>query len=318
MQTLIAPQTQEQAITQEAAPTTQRFIFWIALGLIAVAEFLTFLVQAQIGLGLHVLVLLGLLVYAGVGRRDDERKLAFALILAPLIRLLSLSLPLTQLPQMAWYPVVSIPLLIATWLIIRQTNTSAQAVHFRPGCIWLQCLLALGGFGLGALEYVILRPALPSLSWDNVTLLWTSISFIVFTGFTEEIIFRGLLQTRAMPVLGRFSIVYMSLLFAALHIGYLSIIDIVFVCSVGIIFGYIVQWGRSLLGVSLAHGLTNITLFIIMPSLMTQIPESLSFITTMSVIGGIAFLISIGGLLYQARQTAKNLSDTAPVSVPSK
>ena len=48
-----------------------------------------------------------------MGRAEGERKLALALTLAPLIRILSLALPLARFPQAAWYPLVALPLLLA-------------------------------------------------------------------------------------------------------------------------------------------------------------------------------------------------------------
>jgi hypothetical protein len=94
------------------------------------------------------------------------------------------------------------------------------------------------------------------------------LSFLIFTGFTEELVFRGLLQSLSLPIMGRFAFVYVSLLFAVMHIGYRSLADLVFVFTVGLYFAFVVQWSGSILGVSLAHGVTNTTLFVVMPDLM--------------------------------------------------
>ena len=52
---------------------------------------------------------------------------ALALTLAPLIRVLSLSLPLFRFPQAAWYPIVAIPLLLAAWVIILFSRRVGEA-----------------------------------------------------------------------------------------------------------------------------------------------------------------------------------------------
>jgi len=44
-----------------------------------------------------------------------------------------------------------------------------------------------------------------------------------------------------------------------------SLLDVLFVGVVGLFFGWVVHRTRSLLGVTLAHGLTNIILFLVMP-----------------------------------------------------
>ena len=77
----------------------------------------------------------------------------------------------------------------------------------------------------------------------------------------------------------RWGLGYVALLFGVLHIGYLSVLDVVFVMAVGLMFGYIVRWGGSILGVTLAHGLTNIMLFIVLPNLALQEPGLLTGVT---------------------------------------
>ncbi len=57
----------------------------------------------------------------------------------------------------------------------------------------------------------------------------------------------------------------MSLLFTVMHLGFLSLIDVVFVFLVALFFGRVVKKTGSLLGVTLAHGATNIILHLIAP-----------------------------------------------------
>jgi hypothetical protein len=87
----------------------------------------------------------GLLVHGGIGRTESERRLALSLSLAPMIRLLSLSLPLINFPQQAWFPLVSVPLLVATWTIVRQSGISRKALGLRVGNPLVQ--LSIAGWG---------------------------------------------------------------------------------------------------------------------------------------------------------------------------
>jgi hypothetical protein len=64
---------------------------------------------------------------------------------------------------------------------------------------------------------------------------------------------------------GWWGIVYVSVLFAILHMGFHSVLDVLFVFGVAMFFGWAVKKAGSLLGVTLAHGLTNIMLFLIFP-----------------------------------------------------
>lgn len=253
------------AATHHSIDNRPQWVLWGVLFGVMLAELLTSLVDPQVGLVAHAALLVGLTLYGALGRLDAARKLALALTLAPLIRLLSLALPLARFPQVAWYPMVAVPLFLAAGILIRLLGISRQMLGLRVGSLPIQLMLVGGGLGLGALEYMILKPA-PLLNSLAPDALWLpALSLIICTGLSEELIFRGLLQPVAMPALGRWAIAYVALLFAVLHIGYLSVLDVLFVFAVGLVFGYIVRLGGSILGVSLAHGLTNITLFLLLP-----------------------------------------------------
>jgi hypothetical protein len=53
-----------------------------------------------------------------------------------------------------------------------------------------------------------------------------------------------------------------------LHIGYESATDLAFVFAVGLIYGWIFERSRSIVGVSIGHGLANVVLFFIAPNLV--------------------------------------------------
>jgi hypothetical protein len=110
---------------------------------------------------------------------------------------------------------------------------------------------------------------------------------MIFTGFSEELIFRGLLQTVTMQVLGRRALLYGALLFAVMHVGYGSLADIVFVFAVGMLFGLLVHWGGSILGVSLAHGVTNVTLILVAPFVATHPKDTVAVNAPWLILGGL-------------------------------
>jgi membrane protease YdiL (CAAX protease family)/LysM repeat protein len=245
----------------------------IYLTLITLAELLTATIGAgadfvRVGLSLHSLILVVLILHGASTRRIQTRRLLLTLALAPLIRILSISLPLQKLPLIDWYLIIGALLYLAAFVTAHITGISTQ----RMGLTWrgwpIQIVIALIGFGLGLMEFTILgsRPLIESLSWG--TFLFPAFVLMIFTGFLEELIFRGLVQNVSTMMMGRFGIWYGALLFAVLHIGYLSIWDVVFVFGVGLLFGYLVQKTHSLLGVSLAHGFTNISMYLIYPFIM--------------------------------------------------
>jgi CAAX protease family protein len=234
---------------------------------IALAEMLVTYVEPRLGLLVHCLLLAALLFHSSRVESREERAFLVTLAFAPLIRILSLSMPLSLFPPIYWYLITSVPLFASALVAGRTLGYSWQelGLHLRG---WpLQVVIGLSSLAFGAVEYLILRPAplAPALEW---AFIWQpALILLVCTGLLEEVIFRGLQQRAAGDELGRWGIVYVALVFAALHIGYRSLVDVLFVLGVGLFFAWVVQRTRSLLGVMLAHGGTNIMLFLVMPFL---------------------------------------------------
>jgi len=235
------------------------------LTLIAVAELLTAVGQLRAGLVLHGGLLVMLLVHASLTAGDPSHRLLLGLALAPLIRMLSLSLPLVRFPQLYWYLIISIPLFVASALMVRVLGYSREQLGFTIRRLPLQLLVGLTGVTFGVVEYYILRPdtLLENPNWLSGAV--AGLILMVCTGFGEEFMFRGLIQRASIQTLGRFGLLYTALLFAVLHIGYRSVPDMVFVFAVALLFGWVAEATWSLLGVTLAHGITNIVLFLVMP-----------------------------------------------------
>ena len=145
-----------------------------------------------------------------------------------------------------------------------------RQIGLRVGNLPVQLLISLVGIGLGYLEYLILKPEPLVADFTFEAIIGPALILLIFTGFLEELVFRGVFQYFAVRHLGKIGFVYVSMVFAVLHIGYLSVLDFGFVFLVAMIFAYFVQRTGSILGVTLAHGLTNIGLFLIFPFLMNM------------------------------------------------
>jgi len=257
---------------------------WIYLLGITAAEILVAYSSVQAGMALHIALLLGILVQAILAQyRWEEEKLQGAagyrfylgLALAPMIRILSLAIPLSGVPLQYWYLIDGLPLFAAAFTVIKLGGYSAQELNLSLGrckTVWQNILIQVGislvGIPLGLMEFSILRPAplVQRLAWQEIIV--PALILLVFTGFAEELIFRGVILKSADDLLGKsVSLVYVGALFAVLHITHLSVFDVAFVFGVAVLFTAIVRRTGSLLGVTLAHGLTNINLFIIAPLL---------------------------------------------------
>ena len=236
------------------------------LCVLAVAELATTFADPRIGMGIHTALLTVIVLQASLDDNDTPRGFLLALSLTPLVRILSLSLPLQDVELQYWYAAVAVPLLIATVVVARMIGLGRRELGLTSGHLPTQLLIGSSGIALGGVEYLILspEPLIAEFSW--VAILVPALILLVGTGFMEELLFRGLLQSTAGEALGaRFAVWYVAVVFAILHIGYESVLDVVFVFAVALFFGWIVMKTRSILGVTLSHGITNIGLFLFFP-----------------------------------------------------
>ena len=236
------------------------------LAALTLAELLTTLTAPTAGMALHAGLLCLLLLHTAARWNRPDQPLLLSLAFAPLIRIVSLSLPLVGFPLVYWFFFTSVPLFAAIYQAMGMLGYSWRDVGMNGRHLPWQLLVGLTGLGLGYAEYQILQPEplVNAFTWQQ--LLLPALILLVSTGLLEELIFRRLMQQAAIRQLGRWrGIAYVALLFAVLHIGYQSLVDVVFVFVVGLFFGWVVTLTKSLVGVTLAHGLTNIVLFLVMP-----------------------------------------------------
>jgi membrane protease YdiL (CAAX protease family) len=245
--------------------------------LILLAEVLATLVAPLIGIPIHALTLIAIFINSALELNQRRRRFILALSLAPLIRILDMSIPkdvilsvIENEAQMIWvaYSVVGFLLFVSAFVTIRITNLDPKRVGFSFGKLHHQVGFGLVGIPLGFIEYLILKPA-PQVASFSIHDIWLPIVVItLFTGVLEEVIFRGILQQVAIANYGRFGFTFVSLVFAVLHLGYQSVLDVFFVFFVAMIFSWYVNKTNSLLGVSIAHSITNIGLLIIFPNIL--------------------------------------------------
>ena len=145
------------------------------LAAIAAAEAVT-AIDPSVGLAVHALILGTLLVHGGWTFDESLRRLLWGLSLAPLIRMVSLSLPLEGLALPYWYAVISAPLFAALMVVARVLGYSRRQLGL-TACLRhlpLAVLMVPLGLVFGVVEYLILlpRPLAPSLtlaqSWQPV------------------------------------------------------------------------------------------------------------------------------------------------------
>jgi hypothetical protein len=252
-------------------------IVLIYLMALVVAEVLTTYINKEYGLIIHTLILFALLLHSALVESTLFSNLLRSLIAVPIIRIIGLSMPIIQLQPYYWFPIVAVPLFAASIVIMRSQKLSLRDVGLVKDGLPLQLLIGATGVFLGVIEYVILKPDPLIPVFTPFTALVAFLVLLISTGLAEELLFRGIIQSNAEKIFRpAFALIFTALLFTTMHIGWQSFPDLVFVFVVAIIYGAIFYKTRSIVGITLNHGLSNTVLFIIMPfyNLLLYLPVS--------------------------------------------
>jgi len=96
--------------------------------------------------------------------------------------------------------------------------------------------------------------------------VWWTPGAMVFIGFYEEIVFRGVMLSRLRVLFGKRSIVWpiviSSVIFGALH-SYQGPLGIIQTTMLGILFGIVAAWRRDIWSCIVAHGMLDLISFIL-------------------------------------------------------
>jgi hypothetical protein len=236
---------------------------WIPISLISLGELLIFFGYTEPGIIVHGLNLIFIILCYAL----HEDRAYLALIFMPLFRMLNISMPIFFSLTLYTFALIYAPMAIPIYFVWRSGKFSDEELGLKGKNLsfYLPMAVALGLI-LGWVEYSILHPEVlvPDFSLKNIIML--SIIMIFFVGFVEEFIFRSTLQTVLKERFGTITgLVVASLIFGIMHSGYRLPVELIFVSFGGLVFGVLFQKSRSLAAASLAHGVTNISLFLISP-----------------------------------------------------
>lgn len=234
---------------------------------IVVAEALVASGATVVGLVCHAVVLFASVnAYVLASLRGGGRGASVHVLgLVPLLRILSLALPVSTVREVYWYALVGTPLLVAIALAARAADAKTLAL----GSSRAQAAVAVTGLPLSLVAFSILRPdpLVESFTWS--AFLAAGAMLLVFTGFVEEVLFRGLVQGAFLELFGQpRAIALTSAFFAAVYLGSRSALYVAFMGFVGLVFGWAAATTRALVGVSVAHGLLTVGAILVWPLIL--------------------------------------------------
>lgn len=198
-------------------------------------------------------------------RLDDDVAMFQVFALVPVFRLVNLGMPVFFEFTIYWFPLIYAPLIPAGYVTGRAIDAVELSPGWRPALFALPVAIPLSAF-LAAIEYELLSPEALIASWTVGQLALIGVVMIVFVGFTEELLFRGVLQRALTARLGRWpGILLASVIFGFMHSGYRLPEEFVFAGTLGLVFGVVYDRTDSLVLISVMHGLLNVFLFAVFP-----------------------------------------------------
>jgi uncharacterized protein len=133
--------------------------FWFFLIAIFAAELVTNFVYPLAGLICNSVILVAILIISAFVCQKQAQNFLFSLGLLPLMRIISLSMPLLPLPQIYWYIFIYLPILASVITIMWILGIKPKSIGLIKKNLAVYAAFGVFlGFALGLVEWFILLP----------------------------------------------------------------------------------------------------------------------------------------------------------------
>jgi membrane protease YdiL (CAAX protease family) len=233
---------------------------------LALAELLLLSSGVLAGALAHGALLLMLIAHYVAAPGVGYRRLLLPLALPSLMRLIGLAVPVVSTPQTIWLVTAGTPILVAALLCARTVGVRRSMLGW-PRDPLAQLAVAAGGLMHGLLAFLVLRPGPIIARLEPAQVALASVILIVFVAFTEELIFRGVVQSVAAETLGgpAAGIAVSVVTSVIVYVASLSVPFVLLMAALSFFFSWIVKESGSLWGVIGAHALLVIGLLVVWP-----------------------------------------------------
>ena len=252
-------------LSLEVAASGQPRYVWLYPVFLGVTELVWGVKNPFLALCFHVAFLFFLLLRAQV-LTGAERDIHIALAALPMVRIVSLSLPLWSALPLVQRIVVVLPLALIALMGARALNYSLFHLP-RPSTLAYVPLQFALGMIVGLLTYALLRPDV-LIPGGAVGVTGAVVVALIVIAFSEELLFRGLLLGAATRLLGPlWGITLAALACASLVLGQGPLLLTLFLFVFGLGCGWLTHTTRSLFAVVLLHSVALVTLFVVLPTI---------------------------------------------------
>lgn len=242
--------------------------------LITAAEACVVFLSAVAGAVCYSILLVAMLTHCAVGlapsddrpstgERFDPVHAVAALAFVPILRLVSLSASVGGGTETSRYLIVGGALLAGVaW---GAWGVRLPGLRLRPRYPAIESAVALLGFPLAFGAYRFVRPESVAAGTHWFQLAAAALA-VGLAAVVEELIFRGFIQTAFARWHGpRLAPLLSAGVYIVAYLGVRPVQMIALSGILGLLFGWIVERSRSLLGVTVSHVIVNVGLFVLLP-----------------------------------------------------
>ena len=236
---------------------------------ICAAEVVLVFVHIGLGVLLHAIVLGAILYLQARRSRPVDRGTLVPLALVPLLRILSLTMPLPGLAPMFWTGLVGVPLAVGAVLAARTVGLGRVELGLRP-TPWLpQVAIAALGLPAGFLAWLTGGPnGLVQEGATPLEIFVAALLLVLFVAFLEEFVFRGVIQAGLSRAFGHGAIALSTTMYGSMYLGSLSFEYAALMTAVGLLHGVLADRTGSIAGVVASHAILVLGAFFVWPTLL--------------------------------------------------
>jgi len=234
-------------------------------------EFQSIWLEPKLSTLYYGIILFFLLHHYIFSTSDPNRTKLLLLAIVPLLRIISLGMPVGLVDPLYRYPMVGMPIFLATGLILKESNIpwSSFALQWprirKRDDIWENILIALSGIPLGLMGYYFADPIplVTQFNWPQV--IASILGVFIYIALLEEIIFRGIILHTLQSTYGQVGIVISTVVYTVLFTSYHSIEGIVLMGLASLLYSWHVLESRSILAATISHTLMVVGMLIVWP-----------------------------------------------------
>jgi len=252
----------------DSSSTAHPSAFPLLIAAICASEVVLVFVNVAAGVVLDAVVLVAILSLQAMRPGRDGRAMV-TLALVPLLRILSLTMPVPGIPPVYWAGLIGAPLALGGMLAARAIGLGREELGLKRSPWLPQVAIAALGLPAGLAAWLIGRPG--SLIEDGASpaeIVLVALLLVVFVALTEEFIFRGVVQSGLSVTYARGAVMMGAILYGAMYLGSLSLGYALFMTLIGLLYGLLVDRTGSIVGVCASHAILVLGAFLAWPALL--------------------------------------------------